>query len=51
MRSAVPASSNVAIAQVKLAAWKDDATMAYLGAVLAAFALGWVHALLRRRWS
>jgi adenylate cyclase len=51
MGSAVPASSNVAIAQVKLAAWTDDATMAYLGAVLAAFALGWVHALLRRRWS
>ena len=49
--SAVPVSSNVAIAQVTLAAWKDDVTMAYLGAVLAAFALGRVHALLRRRWS
>ena len=34
-----------------LAAWKDDLTMAYLGAVLAAFALGRLHALLRRRWS
>jgi adenylate cyclase len=51
MGSAVPASSNVVIAQVTLAAWKDDVTMAYLRAVLAALALGRVHALLQRRWS
>ena len=46
-----PAGPNAAIAQVTLAAWKDDVTMAYLGAVLAAFALGQLHALARRRWS
>jgi adenylate cyclase len=45
-----PASPNAAIAQVTLAAWKDDVTMAYLGAVLAAFALGRLHALFWRRY-
>jgi adenylate cyclase len=46
-----PASPNAAIAQVTLAAWKDDVTMAYLGAVLAAFALGRLHALFWRRYQ
>jgi adenylate cyclase len=46
MRS--PPISNMAIAQVKLALWKDDITMTYLGAVLLVFALGRLHALLRR---
>jgi adenylate cyclase len=41
--------SSVAIAQVKLAAWKDDITMTYLGTVLVVFALGRLHALLRQR--
>jgi adenylate cyclase len=49
MGSPPAATSNVAIAQVELAAWKDDITMTYLGAILAAFALGRLHALLRRR--
>jgi adenylate cyclase len=44
-----PGMSNVAIAQVKLVVWKDDLTMAYLAAVLAAFALGRLHASLHRR--
>jgi adenylate cyclase len=44
-----PAISNVAIAQANLAVWKDDLTMTYLGAVLAAFAFGRLHALLRQR--
>jgi adenylate cyclase len=47
--SSAPARPNEAIAQAALAAWKDDLTMAYLGVVLAAFALGRLHAALRRR--
>jgi adenylate cyclase len=35
--------------QVTLAAWKDDLTMAYVGGVLAAFALGRLHSLVRGR--
>jgi len=44
-----PAGPHAAIAQATLAAWKDDLTMAYLGAVLAAFVLGRMHAQVRRR--
>jgi adenylate cyclase len=44
-----PTSSNVAIAQVELVAWKDDITMTYLGAVLAVFALGRLHTFLLQR--
>ena len=43
------ASPHAVIAKVTLAAWKDYLTMAYLGAVFAAFALGQLHALVRRR--
>jgi adenylate cyclase len=41
------AGPHAAIAQATLAAWKVDLTMAYLGAVLAAFVLGRLHALVR----
>jgi hypothetical protein len=44
-----PASTNVAIAQVTLAAWKDDITMTYLGAILAVFTLGRLHTFLLQR--
>lgn len=44
-----PLASHAVIAKVTLAAWKDYLTMAYLGAVFAAFALGQLHALVRRR--
>jgi adenylate cyclase len=40
---------NMAIVQVKLTAWKDDITMAYLGAVLAAFTLGRLQTYLLQR--
>jgi adenylate cyclase len=43
-----PAGPSAAIAQATLASWKDDLTTAYLGAVLAAFVLGRLHALFRR---
>jgi adenylate cyclase len=49
MGSPPPTSANAAIAQVTLAAWKDDITMTYLGAVLAVFTLGRLHTFLRRR--
>jgi adenylate cyclase len=48
MRPPLPASPEAAIEQGMLAAWKDDLTMAYLAAVLGAFALGRLHALMRR---
>jgi adenylate cyclase len=44
-----PVGPYVATAQVALAAWKNDLTMAYLGAILAAFALGRLRALVQRR--
>lgn len=44
-----PASSEVVIEQSMLMTWKNDLTIAYLGAVLAAFALGRLHALMQRR--
>jgi adenylate cyclase len=43
-----PALPDEVIAQATLVAWKDDLTMAYVGAVLAAFLLGRLHAVLRR---
>jgi adenylate cyclase len=43
-----PAGPHVAVEQATLAAWKDDLTIAYVGAVLAAFVLGRMHALVRR---
>jgi adenylate cyclase len=49
MGSSPPANRYAAIEQATLAAWKDDLTMAYLGAVVAAFLLGRLHALARRR--
>jgi adenylate cyclase len=49
MRSRPLAGPQAEIAQAALAAWKDNLTMAYLGAVLAAFVLGRLHAQLRRR--
>ncbi len=49
MRSPSPADPHTAIAQAALAAWRDDLTMTYLGAVLAAFVLGRLHATMRRR--
>jgi adenylate cyclase len=49
MGSSPPANRYAAIEQATLAAWKDDLTMAYLGAVVAAFVLGRLHALARRR--
>jgi hypothetical protein len=48
MGSRPPSGPHAAIEQATLAAWKDDLTMAYLGAVLAAFVLGRMHALVRR---
>jgi adenylate cyclase len=48
MGSRPPTGPHVAIEQATLAAWKDDLTTAYIGAVLAAFMLGRVHALVRR---
>jgi adenylate cyclase len=48
MGSPSPVSPNVAIAQVKLAAWKDNITMIYVGTVLAVFVVGRLHALLRQ---
>jgi hypothetical protein len=44
-----PTSANVAIMQVTLAAWKDDITMTYLGAILAVFMLGRLHTFLLQR--
>lgn len=49
MKSSSPAGPQRAIAQATLAAWKDNLTLAYVGAVLAAFALGRLHALVRHR--
>src|ERR1700722_11212780 len=43
-----PPAPHAAIEQATLAAWKDNLTMAYVGAVLAAFVLGRMHALVRR---
>jgi hypothetical protein len=40
MRSPPPSSPHT---------WKDDLTMAYIGVVLAAFVLGRLHVLARRR--
>jgi adenylate cyclase len=48
MGSRPPAGAHVEIAQASLAAWRDNLTMAYLVAVLAAFVLGRLHAQLRR---
>jgi adenylate cyclase len=44
-----PVRSTVATEQSALAAWKDDVTTAYLGAIFAAFTLGQTRALMRRR--
>jgi len=44
-----PVGTDAAIVRVTLAAWRDDLTMYYLGAVLAAFALGRLRALVWRR--
>jgi hypothetical protein len=41
-------SPEAAIARETLAVWTEDLTMAYLGAVLAAFVLGRLHALAQR---
>jgi adenylate cyclase len=49
MRLRPAAGPHAEIAQATLAAWKDNLTMAYVGAVLAAFVLGRLHARLRRR--
>jgi adenylate cyclase len=43
-----PVSAGAPIARETLAAWQDDLTMGYLGAILAAFMLGRLHALARR---
>jgi adenylate cyclase len=43
-----PAIPDEMFAQATLVAWKDDLTMVYLGAVLGAFLLGRLHAVLRR---
>jgi adenylate cyclase len=43
-----PVSPDAAIARDTLAAWRDDLTMGYLGAILAAFVLGRLHAMARR---
>jgi adenylate cyclase len=43
-----PVGANVAIAQVQLVAWKDDITIAYLGAILAVFLFGRLHTFLPR---
>jgi adenylate cyclase len=45
----LPAGPDAVSAQAALAAWKSDLTTAYLGAILAAFALGRLHALVLRR--
>ena len=44
-----PAVPNAGIERGTLTDWKDDLTMAYFGLVLAAFALGQLHALVQRR--
>jgi adenylate cyclase len=44
-----PVDPYTATTQVTLAAWKVDLTIAYLGAILTAFALGRLRALLQRR--
>src|ERR1700722_292934 len=49
MKSQPPAGPHADIAQTTLAAWKDNLTLAYFGAVLAAFLLGRLHARLWRR--
>jgi adenylate cyclase len=49
MRSSSPAGPHMAIEQAALADWKDNLTMTYLGAVLAAFVLGRLHAAMRHR--
>jgi len=43
-----PVSPKAAIARDTLAVWQDDLTKAYLGAILAAFVLGRLHAMARR---
>jgi hypothetical protein len=43
-----PVSPVAALARDTLAAWKYDLTMGYLGAILAAFVLGRLHAMARR---
>ncbi len=49
--SPAPTNANAAIVQVKLAAWKDDITITYLGAVVAVFALGRLHTFWLQRQS
>jgi adenylate cyclase len=49
MGSPPPANPHAAVMQAALSGWKDDLTIFYLGAVLAAFVLGRLHALARRR--
>jgi len=49
LRSPPSPGPHAAIAQATLAAWKDNLTMAYLGAILVAFGLGRLHALMRHR--
>jgi adenylate cyclase len=44
-----PIGPNAVTAQMTLAAWKNDLTMAYLGAILVAVALGRLRALVQRR--
>jgi adenylate cyclase len=44
-----PAGTNSVIERATLVTWKDDLTMLYLCAVLAAFALGQLHSLVQRR--
>jgi adenylate cyclase len=46
-----PLSSEAMIEQTTLVAWKDNLTIAYVGAVLAAFALGRLHDALTQRRS
>lgn len=46
-----PASPKAVIARGALAAWKDDLTILYLGAVLTAFLAGRLHVLVQRRGS
>ncbi|MGB8092835.1 MAG: hypothetical protein WCF62_19400, partial [Pseudolabrys sp.] len=46
-----PASPKTVIARGALAAWKDDLTIVYLGAVLTAFLAGRLHVLVQRRGS
>jgi hypothetical protein len=44
-----PIGPDAVTAQMTLAAWKNDLTMAYLGAILVAVALGRLRALVQRR--